>query len=134
MAHKTHSTPSIPIFLTQCPPQALKIILLVSSCEDNVKTSTESPGGPGVAPENVRDVQTVNIAAHGFRWKTVILTGLRPAEDRGSFNEWDRLGTGLGTQTQVSIPRSWIFFNWIRIRTDMQWEGKFPYFLQLNSL
>ena len=38
---------------------------------------------------------TVNIAAHGFRWKTVILTGLRPAEDRGSFNEWDTLGTRL---------------------------------------
>ena len=60
---------------------------------------------------------TVNIAAHGFRWKRVILTGLRPAEDRGSFNEWDTLGTdtntGRGSELDILGTRS-------TIRTEIQ--------------
>ena len=46
---------------------------------------------------------TVNIAAHGFRWKRVILTGLRPAEDRGSFNEWDTVGSDTNTTRDLEI-------------------------------
>ena len=65
------------------------------------RPAQRAPLGPVLLLKVSVMVETVNIAAHGFRWKTVILTGLRPAEDRGSFNEWDRLGTGLGTQTQV---------------------------------
>ena len=70
---------------------------------------------------------TVNIAAHGFRWKRVILTGLRPAEDRGSFNEWDTVGSDTNTTRDLKIFSE-------QVKPSGQDREQFPSFFDFGLL